>query len=132
MYYKNQTFFIFVSFIFFIYATFHYLRYSDVKIRSKVETVTIVRTSCSAAPKLASAIVVSKNNKDFSVELPYDSCYKYSSGDRINLLYDEKYSRFYLSNYFGVYKFRAIFTAIIMLIVIIPWKSIVSSISKWS
>ncbi len=127
MYYKNQTFFIFVSLCFFAYSIFHYVRYQDVESRSIIQVVTVVNKSCSAAPRLASGLKVSKNDKNYSVELPYDSCYKYSIGDKVSLLYDERYNRFYLPNYFNVYRFRAILTGIILFVIIFPWKGIVSA-----
>lgn len=130
MYYKNQIFYILIAFCFFAYAIFHFIRYQDIESRSTSEVVTIINTSCSAAPKLASGIKVSKNNKEYSVELPYDSCCKYSIGDKIRLLHDEKYSRFYLPNYFRVYRFRAIFTTITLILIIFPWKDITRRIFR--
>lgn len=129
-YYKNQIFFVLVSFCFFAYAIFHYIRYKDVESRSTLEVVTIMNISCSAAPRLASGIKISKNNREYSVELPYDTCYKYSVGENISLLHDEKYNKFYLPDYFSVYKFRTILTTIILVLVIFPWKGVVSSASK--
>jgi len=125
MYYKNQIFYIFVSFCFFAYAIFHYTRYKEVESRSTSQVVIIVNKSCSAAPRLASGLKVSSNNKEYSVELPYDTCYKYSIGDKVKLLYDKKYDHFYLPSYFYVYKFRAIATVVVLFIIILPWKRIV-------
>jgi len=125
MYYKNQTFFIFVSLCFFGYSIFHYARYQDVQSRSIILVVTVVNKSCNAAQRAASGLKVSKNNKNYSVELPYDSCYKYSIGDKVSLLYDERCDHFYLPNYFSVYRFRAIVIGLILFSVIFPWKRIV-------
>lgn len=43
MYYKNQIFYILVSFCFFAYAAFHYTRYQDVESRSVLQDATIVK-----------------------------------------------------------------------------------------
>lgn len=130
MYHKSQIFYTLASFCVFTYAIFHYIRYKAVESYSSFEVVPIVNTSCRNSTRSASGIKVSRNNKEYSVELPYDTCNKYSIGDKVSLLYDEKYNRFYLPNYFRVYRFRAIFTTIIFVLVILPWKGIVSSVFK--
>lgn len=124
MFYKNQFFYAFISFCVFSYALFHYFRYKELESPANLQVVSIVSTSCSAAPRLASGLKILKNHKEFSVELPYDSCSKYSIGDHISLIYDQKFSRFYLPDYFRVYRFRAMFTMIIFIMTVLPWKRI--------
>ena len=130
MYYKNQIFYILVSLCFFTYALFHYIRYKDVEARSIFKVVPIVNKSCSAAPRLISSVKVLHNNKLYAVELSYDSCYKYSIGNKVTLLYDEKYNRFYLLNYFNIFNFRVVFITIILVLLVFLWKRVVSYLQK--
>jgi len=122
MYNRNQLFGITVVLCFFIFSTIHYFRYKYLEEKRNLKKVTILNTSCSATPRGASSINVSFNNKEYYLQLPYERCYKYASGDKIDLLYDFKYDQFYLLDFFNVYKNRFLFTALILFVSLIPYK----------
>lgn len=122
MYNRNQLLAITVVLCFFIFSMFHYFRYKYLEDERNLKNVTILNTSCAAAPRVASSIKVSFNNKEYSLQLPYERCYKYTSGDKIDLLYDFKYDQFYLLDFFNVYKSRFLFTALILFVSLIPYK----------
>ncbi len=122
MYNRNQLLAITVVSCYFIFSMFHYFRYKYLADVRNLKKVTIVNTSCTAAPRMASGIKVSFNNKEYSLGLSYERCYKYASGDKIDLLYDLKYDQFYLSDFFNFYKTRFIFTGLILFVSLIPYK----------
>ncbi len=71
-----------------MYAMFHYLRYHGLDVVNNLKKVEVLNTSCTAAPRMASAMMVDFLNKNYSINLPYENCSKYSSGDKVELLYD--------------------------------------------
>lgn len=108
-----------------MYAMFHYLRYHGLDVVNNVKEVAVLNTSCTAAPRMASGMKVSFQNKDYSINLPYENCSKYSSGDKVELLYDVKYDQFYLPDFVNVVRYRVIFVGFVLLTLIIPWKYVV-------
>lgn len=108
-----------------MYAMFHYLRYHGLDVVNNVKEVSVLSTSCTAAPRMASGMKVSFQNKDYSINLPYEDCSRYSSGDKVELLYDVKYDQFYLPDFVKVFRYRVIFAGCVLLTLIIPWKYVV-------
>ncbi|MGA6119178.1 hypothetical protein [Sphingobacterium anhuiense] len=125
MYNKNQFFFILITLSFFMYAMFHYLRYHGLDFVNNVKEVTVLNTTCTAAPRMASGMNISFQNKDYSINLPYEDCSRYSAGDKVGLLYDKKYDQFYLLDSVKVLRYRVIFVGCVLLTLIIPWKYLV-------
>ena len=125
MYYKNQFFFILITLSFFMYAMFYYLRYHGLDVVNNIKDVAVLNTSCTAAPRMASGMKVSFQNKDYSINLTYEDCSRYSSGDKVELLYDVKYDQFYLPDSIKVFIYRVIFAGCVLLTLIIPWKYVV-------
>jgi len=108
-----------------MYAMFHFLRYHGLDVVNNLKKVEVLNTSCTAAPRMASAMMVDFQNKNYSINLPYENCSKYSSGDKVELLYDVEYDQFYLPHFAKVYRYRLLFVGCILLALIMPWKYIV-------
>jgi len=112
-----------------MYAMFHYLRYHGLDDVNNLKEVEVFNTSCTAAPRMSSGMKVDFQKKVYSINLPYENCSNYSSGDKVELLYDVKYDQFYLPDFVKVYRYRVLFVGFVLLALIMPWKYVVEQFS---
>lgn len=123
--YKNQYILTICAVLGFLYTLFFYYQDRGLENFSMLKSYTIIEQGCRNS-KGSSSVHIKYFNKIYYIRLANKECLKYPIGTEIKLCYNEKFDYFYKPDGLKRDKNRLLFTGIIFMLSIIPWKKIIN------
>lgn len=122
--YKNQYILTICAALGFLYTSFFYYQDSRLENPSMLKSYTIIEQGCRNS-KGSSSVHIKYNSKMYYIRLANKECLKYPIGTEIKLSYNERLDYFYKPDGLKRDKNRLLFTVVIFILSIIPWKKII-------
>lgn len=120
-YYKNQLYIITLIFIGVLFSSYFYFHHKKIEQNNNFITTTILDVSCGGF-KRSSLIKLIINNKDYYLEI--GNCKSKKRFDKVNVLYDETYDKYFVSGRSEKNIRQIKFLSIFLIIFLLPWKGI--------
>lgn len=125
LYYKNQLYIITLIFIGVLFSSYFYFHHKKIEQNNNFITTTILDVSCGGY-KRAPYIEINVQNKEYHIKV-FD-CKSKKKFDKINVLYDETYDKYFVSGRSEKNIRQIKFLSIFLIIFLFPWKKIFQNI----